>query len=56
MGSYLVEVCGARCYTWPKGWKLHRKPRCNRNAGHDGEHTERNLHTFAVLARWEPGT
>lgn len=45
-------ACKAVKATYPEGWKLERRPKCNRAPGHEGLHQERDKRTFRVLAEW----
>jgi len=52
-GGRRLVPCGAEPALRPtKGWKLQRRPRCTRNAGHDGPHQERDPATFAIHWEW----
>lgn len=49
-----MTPCGARQETPPPSWKMRRKPRCDRLAGHDGLHQEHDPRTFNLRAEWTP--
>lgn len=44
--------CKAEAPGWPKGWKIERRPECNRPMGHEGDHWEADSRTFGKRARW----
>lgn len=47
-----VNACGDEMAVAPKGWKLRRRPRCNRPAGHTGPHQEIRARDFWLKAQW----
>jgi hypothetical protein len=56
--TVLAAACDAQpnallSYLAEKGWKLKRRPKCNRPPGHEGPHREYDRHAASIRWEWE---